>query len=406
MESVVDALVSGGHRPRLVSFSALDRYCGLRSAPLRWVASEADLAVLAKLFGDLRFPGPDLADAAIRTESAENGIRDSLVWYFRCEDDAGSPPSYPILGFSWDATSKAYIDPGNLYPLARRFREGGKADKRTISESEEGPGGPWWSGLSAAAERFRAAGDAAVILSRYRGAAPEAEGEAAALIAALSRALERREPGRDPSAEEQRTLLSMILVSRRPELGLALLKKVGYVDAFWPELAVMDDVDHSKEFHPEGNVWVHTLETFRYRKITDLALSLGLLLHDVGKPLSESSGGRRFDRHAELGAVAARNFLHRLGFDQVLIEDVFFFVRNHMMPAALPRLPLTRMQETLESPLFPLLLELYRCDESSSFKGPGGFYESCAAYRTYLRHVKNPYRSADGKKLMRRLFEK
>jgi poly(A) polymerase len=64
------------------------------------------------------------------------------------------------------------------------------------------------------------------------------------------------------------------------------------------------------------------------------------------------------------------------------------------------------MQETLESPLFPLLLELYRCDESSSFKGPEGFYESCAAYRTYLKHVKNPYRSADGKKLMRRLFEK
>jgi poly(A) polymerase len=70
-----------------------------------------------------------------------------------------------------------------------------------------------------------------------------------------------------------------------------------------------------------------------------------------------------------------------------------------MMPAALPRLPLQRTQETLESPLFPILLELYRCDEASSFKGLDNYYESAAAYQNYLRNVKNPYRSADGKKL-------
>ena len=75
----------------------------------------------------------------------------------------------------------------------------------------------------------------------------------------------------------------------------------------------MDEVDHSKEFHPEGNAWRHTLETFRYRKYPELALSLSLLLHDSGKPLSEASNGRRFDRHAELGARCARDFLSRLG---------------------------------------------------------------------------------------------
>lgn len=403
----MDALANGGHRPRLVSFSALDRYCGIRSAPIRWVVSRADLASLAKLFGDLRFPGPDLAEAAVETAAVENAAAetaaaeggsashlDRVVWYFRSEDD-NPLPSFPILDFSWDAVSKAYLDPENLYLVARGFREGKKPDVE-----------PWWSDLSADADRFRAAAEAAVILSRYRGAAPVAEDAAAIHVAVLARALERLEPRRRPSPEEQRALLTMLLVSRRSELGFSLLKKVGYVDALWPELAAMDGVDHSKEYHPEGNVWEHTLETFRYRKLTDLGLSLGLLLHDVGKPISESSGGRRFDRHAELGAVVARNFLTRLGYEQRLIEDVFYFVRNHMMPAALPRLPLTRMQETLESPLFPLLLELYRCDESSSFKGPEGFYESCAAYRTYLRHVKNPYRSADGKKLMRRLFEK
>jgi poly(A) polymerase len=179
-------------------------------------------------------------------------------------------------------------------------------------------------------------------------------------------------------------------------------------------------VDHSKEFHPEGNVWKHTLETFRYRKALgrrnpvqgkgnaeeiggsfDLTLSLGLLLHDIGKPSAASSGAHRFEGHAELGAAKARRFMERLGFESVLIEHVYYLVRNHMLPAALPRLPLIRTEEVICSPLFPTLLELYRCDESSSFKGLDGYYESSAAYQSYLRNVRNPYRSADGRKISR-----
>jgi poly(A) polymerase len=53
----------------------------------------------------------------------------------------------------------------------------------------------------------------------------------------------------------------------------------------------------------------------------------------------------------------------------------------------------------MASPLFPMLLELYRCDESSSFKGLEAYYESSAAYRSYLRYRRNPYRSENGKKL-------
>jgi poly(A) polymerase len=98
----------------------------------------------------------------------------------------------------------------------------------------------------------------------------------------------------------------------------------------------------------------------------------------------------------------ARKFLERLGFEEPLIGDIYYLVKNHMLPAALPRLPLIRTQEIMESPLFPTLMELYRCDESSSFKGLDGYYESSAAYQTYLRNRRNPYRSADGKKLGRR----
>jgi poly(A) polymerase len=69
-----------------------------------------------------------------------------------------------------------------------------------------------------------------------------------------------------------------------------------------------------------------------------------------------------------------------------------------MLPAALPRLPLVRTGAIMASALFPLLMELYRCDESSSFKGLDGYYQSSAAYPSYLKYRRNPYRSADGKK--------
>jgi poly(A) polymerase len=124
-------------------------------------------------------------------------------------------------------------------------------------------------------------------------------------------------------------------------------------------------------------------------------------LHDAGKPLAESFGNRRFDGHAELGARAAAKFLGRLGFEPSLVEDIFYLVKNHMLPAALKRLPLSRTGEIMASPLFPTLMELYRCDESSSFKGLDGYYENSAAYQTFLKNTRNPYRSADGKKLER-----
>jgi poly(A) polymerase len=246
--------------------------------------------------------------------------------------------------------------------------------------------------------------DGALILARYETEHTPPRNE-------ILRFLDTLPEGFPSKPEAQRLLLTGLLVSARPDRGLELLKAAGFISRFWPELGALDDVDHSKEYHPEGNVWKHTLETFRYRKSAvhnqaayDLRLSLGLLLHDVGKPLAASSGSRRFDGHAELGARVGRKFLERLEFEPGLINDVYYLVKNHMLPAALPRLPLVRTRETLESELFPTLLELYRCDESSSFKGLDGYYESSAAYQAYLRNRRNPYRSADGKKIGKRVM--
>ncbi|MDR1619004.1 MAG: HD domain-containing protein [Treponema sp.] len=415
-----DILVSSGFSLRLRGFSAIDRYLGREDLPFIFADTGAGLSDLARHIEGLRFPGPSLADAA-----AESGER---TWYFRCLDaDEPSPDSrfsagqdggsFECLDFYQDRETGRFQDPWGLYPWLRglsgkgRGRGAGMAGSHVRDHGGKTAGRagvpepfPWWEGLRAGADRYRALLEGALILSRYCGG-----GYRPRLIEEIAGLFDRLPGGQPPGEEEQRLFLAGMLCSPNPGLGLEFLKTAGFVGEFWPELAVLDDVDHSKEFHPEGNVWKHTLETFRYRKTAgggrvshDLVLSLGLLLHDTGKALAGTEGGRRFSGHAELGARTARRFLERLGFDPALADAVCYLVKNHMLPAALPRLPLKRVEEVIASPFFPTLLELYRCDESSSFKGLDGYYESSATYQSYLKYRRNPYRLTDGKKMGKR----
>ncbi len=68
------------------------------------------------------------------------------------------------------------------------------------------------------------------------------------------------------------------------------------------------------------------------------------------------------------------------------------------MPAALAVLPIQKTEALITDARFPALLELFRCDEFSSFKDPERYYEACNAYQTIRRNMKNPYRNADGSK--------
>jgi len=375
-EEICSSLAAAGYTVKFRGYSALDLYFRLPGLPFLWIETNADIGVLARYIDNLRFPGVDIADAAVETAGG--------TCYFRCiESDEQSKTDFPILSLTYDWPTKHFQDPLGIYPLLRELRD---SKFETASDCSVQP----------RIENHRVVMEAALLLARY--------GFSAETFAA---SFEQNPP---PGPEAQRVFLSCLMLSARPELGFELLKKSGFLKEFWPELASLNEVDHSKEFHPEGNVWNHTLETFRYRKPAasgafDLRLSLALLLHDSGKPISASFANHRFDGHAELGAYAAARFLERLEFEPSLIQDIFYLVKNHMLPAALKRLPLVKTREIMASPLFPTLLELYRCDESSSFKGLNDFYENTAAYQAYLRNIKNPYRSKDGKKI-RSLAEK
>jgi len=380
---ICSSLADEGYLIRFHGFSALDLYLGLSALPFLWAETNADISVLARLFENLRFPGAEIADGAVDTGEA--------LCYFRCLDSderKEKKPSLSLLSFFYDWRTRRFQDPLGLYPLLKKIR-----GKKEFS-FEDGEALPKIE-INREAGRYRVIMDSALFLSRYNFLPP---------FPGFTETLDQCSPAPPPSPETQRSFLGSLMVSPWPDLGLKFCKRYGFLDELWPELACLDDVDHSKEFHPEGNVWIHTLETFRHRKpgnngAFDLRLSLGLLLHDTGKPISASHGNHRFEGHAELGAQAASRFLKRLEFEPSLIEDVFFLIKNHMLPAALKRLPLAKTGEIMASPLFPVLMELYRCDESSSFKGLDGYYENSAAYQSYLKNIKNPYRSADGKKI-------
>jgi poly(A) polymerase len=209
----------------------------------------------------------------------------------------------------------------------------------------------------------------------------------------------------DLPVDYERKLLVDVLTGRYAWRGFELLMETGFVDRYWPELAPMNSTNHSKEFHPEGNVWSHSLETLKYRKTRDPLLSVALLLHDSGKPYAGRTKDRAFSDHAGIGARLARDFLDRLEFSREFRDSVAWLVEQHMLPGVLHTLPVHRTRMAMRNTLFPVLLELFRCDLSSTFEGPEGYYRACNTYRRFLKNDENPFRSADGKKLVQLYVE-
>ncbi|MBN2875147.1 MAG: HD domain-containing protein [Spirochaetales bacterium] len=340
------------------SFTALDEFFGVGAAPVRFECFDGDLVGLARTVDALAYPGLPYADAVTDDELSEARVR------YRCSD--GEPrAAYPQTRLKRLPGARHYDARGGVYESLSVVAPA--PDTRATPEL--------------------VLFEAAVLASRY-----DYNPDPAYIPSVSSHGLSGL------AREYQRDLLDLVVTGKRPDKGFDLLRDAGFVDAYWPELAELGGVEHAKDFHPEGDAWRHTMETFGHRKTPDPVLSLGLLLHDTGKPDAVSAGGHRFDGHSELGARTARSFLTRLGYPAGTVDSVVFLVRYHMLPAALPRLPPAGINRVLDDPLFPTLLELYRCDELSTFRGPDGYYEACAAYKAYRKNSRNPYRDSNGKR--------
>ena len=131
----------------------------------------------------------------------------------------------------------------------------------------------------------------------------------------------------------------------------------------------MKGVAQPPEYHPEGDVWRHTLLLLEQLHQPTPTLALGALLHDVGKPPTFRVAERiRFDGHVEAGVRLARGILTRLRFSREDSEQVEALIDNHMRFKDVSHMKESTLKRFLRLPKFAEHLELHRLDVMSSNK--------------------------------------
>jgi poly(A) polymerase len=132
-------------------------------------------------------------------------------------------------------------------------------------------------------------------------------------------------------------------------------------------VAAMKGVEQPPQFHPEGDVWAHTLLLLEQLRKPSATLALGALLHDVGKPPTFRVADRiRFDGHVEVGVRLAHTILTRLRFSREEMEQVEALVANHMRFKDASKMKESTLKRFLRLPEFEEHLELHRLDVMSS----------------------------------------
>ena len=145
--------------------------------------------------------------------------------------------------------------------------------------------------------------------------------------------------------------------------GLGLLVETGLADVVMPEVAAMAGVPQPPEYHPEGDVLVHTQLVLDHCPADDAVLAWSAVLHDIGKPPTFRVADRiRFDGHDTLSAKMAERLLVRLRAPKALRERVVDVCRQHIRFAALPQMRPARAERWLRDPDFPLHLQFHRAD--------------------------------------------
>lgn len=170
------------------------------------------------------------------------------------------------------------------------------------------------------------------------------------------------------SAERLRDELTRLLTEGAARRAFELLDETGLLDVLLPEIARMKGVEQPPQFHPEGDVWVHTLLMLEQLPAgCSPTLAWGVLLHDVGKPPTftppDGPGGRiRFDQHAEIGARMAREICRRFRFSNEDTEQICSLVANHLRFKDVQQMRPATLKRFVRLPWFEEHLELHRLD--------------------------------------------
>ena len=174
------------------------------------------------------------------------------------------------------------------------------------------------------------------------------------------------------SPERIRDELTKLLTEGAARRGFELLDDTGLLREVLPEISLMKGVQQPPEYHPEGDVWIHTRMMLDGLPVgVSPTLAWGVLLHDIGKPptfrpASETGDRIRFDGHVDVGVRMAEAICRRLRFANEETEQVKALVANHMKFKDVAQMRKSTLKRFVRQPRFAEHLELHRLDCSAS----------------------------------------
>jgi tRNA nucleotidyltransferase (CCA-adding enzyme) len=314
-------MVGGGVRDALLGRELVDvdlEVYGLQPAPLRRLLEESyRVELVGEAFGVLKLAGWPI-DVALPRRESKRGLGHRGFEVYSDPDmtfaDAALRRDFTINAMGFDPLGGELLDPwGGRVDLGARI-------------------------LRHTSERF--AEDPLRVL---RGAQLAARFELAPApeTTALCRVMSLEGLPVERVAEEWRKLL---LLGVRPSIGLRFLLDCGWIERDYPELFALVDCPQDPEWHPEGDVWIHTLhvlDAFARERTgepeEDLVVGLACLCHDLGKPATTFREGERWRSpgHEQAGSEPTRSLLRRISTRTGLPEEVVPLVEHHLKPRQL-----------------------------------------------------------------------
>ena len=176
------------------------------------------------------------------------------------------------------------------------------------------------------------------------------------------------------SAERIREELTKLLTEGAARRGMELLDESGLLQQVLPEVTAMQGVEQPPQYHPEGDVWTHTLLMLEGLPAgSSSTLAWGVLLHDVGKPrtfrpVSETGDRIRFDGHVDVGVRMAEVICGRLRFSNQDVDQILSLIANHMRFKDVSRMRASTLKRFIRLPQFDEHLALHRLDCLSSHR--------------------------------------
>jgi poly(A) polymerase len=176
------------------------------------------------------------------------------------------------------------------------------------------------------------------------------------------------------SAERIREELTKLLTEGAARRAMELLDETKLLKYVLPEVAAMQGVEQPPQYHPEGDVWTHSLLMLEGLPAGGSAtLAWGILLHDVGKPptfrpVSETGDRIRFNGHVEVGVRMAEVICRRLRFSNDEANQILALIANHMRFIDVRRMRASTLKRFIRLPRFDEHLALHRLDCLSSHR--------------------------------------